>query len=74
MKLKKMKPKEYNEALEKIGLNQLAAGRVFGLSPRQAQRFALGESPITRPVAKLVKLILKRKVTVEQVTHADDDT
>jgi len=66
-----MKKREYRQAIEKLKLSQVRAGAVFGLSPRQSQRLALGESSVPPPVAKLLKLILKRKITIEDVRNAD---
>lgn len=60
----------FSKALDKLGLSVYASGKVIGLSLRQSQRVAAGESPVPRPVAKLINLILKRKITVEEATQA----
>jgi hypothetical protein len=69
-KPKPMSASHYRDAIEKLGLTQEGAGDVIGLSPRQAQRVVAGHSPVPRPVAKLITLILKRKITVEEATEA----
>jgi len=48
---------QYLEALKRLGLSHQGAGRMLGVSPRQAQRFASGESPIPPPVARLLWLM-----------------
>ncbi len=35
----------YYKALERVGLSIVGAGRLFGVHPRTAQRWALEESP-----------------------------
>lgn len=60
----------FAKALDKLGLSVYASGKVIGLSLRQAQRVAAGHSPVPRPVAKLINLMLKRKITVEEATEA----
>ena len=62
--------KDYCAALERLKLTIVGAAPVVGLSRRQVQRLAAGDSPVPRPVAKLVNLMLKRKVSVEEVTKA----
>jgi hypothetical protein len=67
---KTMSATEFSKALEKLGLSVYASGKVIGLSLRQSQRLAADESPVPRPVAKLINLMLKRKITVEEATEA----
>lgn len=47
---------EYREAIAALGLNQLAAGRVLGVTHRTAQMFA-ARGP-TAPAALAVRLLL----------------
>ena len=61
---------DFARGLSKLGLSVYASGKVIGLSLRQAQRVAAGESPVPRPVAKLLTLMLKRKITVEEAIEA----
>jgi hypothetical protein len=65
-----MKAREFAAALDRLGLSVYASGKVIGLSLRQSQRVAAGESPVPRPVAKLITLLLKKKITVEEATEA----
>lgn len=69
-KTAKMTSKEYRATIEKLGLSQIPAGSILGLSPRQSQRLANNEAPVPRPIAKLLNLITKRKVTLEDVDNA----
>ena len=65
-----MKAREFTAALDRLGLSVYASGKVIGLSLRQSQRVAAGESPVPRPVAKLITLLLKKRITVEEATEA----
>jgi len=58
------------KALDKLGLSVYASRKVIGLSLRQSQRVAAGESPVPRPVAKLINLLLKRRITVKETIEA----
>jgi hypothetical protein len=62
-----MSTSAYNAIISKMGLSQIAAGKMLGLSPRQSQRVASGESPVPLPVAKLLRLIVQRKIKPEDV-------
>jgi hypothetical protein len=52
-----MTPDEYRDAIARLGLSQVGAGRVLGVSPRTAQRFAV-EGP-TGPAARLMAVLLE---------------
>lgn len=55
-----MTAKQYLAAIEKLGLNQQAAGRWLGVSPRTAQNYAAKGPP--EPVAKLIRLVIRLKL------------
>ena len=57
-----MTAKQYRAALEKLGLTIVGAAPVLGISRRQAQRVAAGDSPVPEPIQKLLALIIKHKV------------
>jgi transcriptional regulator with XRE-family HTH domain len=67
-----MTHKQFNAALEKLGLSQLAAARMLGMHEggRQMRRYAAGEQAISVPVAKLLRLALAGKVSVEDIAEA----
>jgi hypothetical protein len=62
-----MTHKEYRAALDKLGLSQLAAGELFCVGPRTSRRWALKEARIPAAVAILLRLLLKKKITLEDV-------
>ena len=51
-----MTPDEYRAALQALGLTQVAAGRLLGVSPRTAQEYAL-KGP-SGPAAFAMRLLL----------------
>lgn len=51
---------EYSKALRALDWAVVDAAPHLGVSRRQAQRFASGESPIPGPVARLIRLLLER--------------
>ena len=55
---------QYLDALRKLGLrpHDKSTARALGLSLRQCQRIAAGESRVPGPVAKLLRLALQRHV------------
>jgi len=50
---------EYRSRIASLGLSQEGAGVWLGLSKRQGQRYATGESEIPEPVAKLLRLMAR---------------
>jgi hypothetical protein len=54
-----MTPKQYKAAIAQLGLSQERAGLFFGESPRQGQRWALGERPIPVGVIIAVTMMLE---------------
>src|SRR6266404_2033574 len=57
---------QYRILLEHLGLNVVEAGRVLGISPRQAQRYAAKDA-IPAPVAKLVRLMVVKDINPKEV-------
>lgn len=53
-----MKPAQYLAAIKRLGLSQVRAGALFGLSPRHSQRIAAGEYPVPPAVAIALQLLL----------------
>ena len=64
-----MNKREYLEALAKLGLTIVGAGPVFGLSKRHAQRYAAGDTSIPGPLAKLVRVMLARRIAPEVIAE-----
>lgn len=61
----KLTPLAYREAIERLGLSQVGASRLFGVDPRTSRRWALGELPVPRPVELALKLMLNKGVSAE---------
>jgi hypothetical protein len=59
-----MTQRQYLIALKALGLTPAAqlTARTIGLTVRQAQRIAAGESAVPGPVAKLLRLMIRRKI------------
>jgi DNA-binding transcriptional regulator YiaG len=60
-----MTTEQYNAALDKLGFNQQAAGRLFGVGKRTAGRWAQGQARIPAAVAMLLQLMVKKKLKLE---------
>jgi hypothetical protein len=60
-----MTPAKYRQALEALGLSVYAAAPILGISLRQAQRLAAGDSPVPTPIEKLIGYLLKEKGEVK---------
>lgn len=66
-----MTPKQFQAAIDRLGLSQVGAARLFGADPRTARRWALGERSVPEPVAVLLRLMLAGKITADDVkTHS----
>jgi DNA-binding transcriptional regulator YdaS (Cro superfamily) len=63
----KMTPAQFRIAIDKFGLSQTRAAEFFGYSPRQGQRWALGETEIPVAVAYLIAEMIRHKVTPEEL-------
>lgn len=62
-----MSPIQYKTAIKALGLSQERAGDWLGIGRRTSQGYALGESPVPEPVAKLLRLCVKLKLAPEDV-------
>ena len=54
-----MTPSQYKAAIKRLGLSQERAGLWLGVGKRTSQGWALGETRIPEPVAKLLRLCVK---------------
>ena len=55
-----MSQDEYRGALAQLGLAQTEVGRLLGVDPRTARRWARGEAPVPGPVEMHIRLWLER--------------
>lgn len=62
-----MTPTQFRAAIEKLGLSQEKSGLWLGLSARQGQRYATGDAEIPEPVAKLLRLVIRLKIPIDEV-------
>jgi hypothetical protein len=62
-----MTPKQYIDAIDRLGLSQRSAGRFLGVDERQSRRWVAGDSAIPESVAKLLRLMVRLKLDPEDV-------
>ena len=62
-----MTPKQYADAIDRLGLSQRAAGRFLGVGERQSRRWIAGDARIPESVAKLLRLMVLWKLKPEDV-------
>lgn len=62
-----MKGKAYEIAIKKIGLSQRKAGPFLGFGERQSRRIVAGEAEVPGGAEKLLKLMVKRGITAEDL-------
>lgn len=62
-----MTPTQYRAAIKTLGLSQEKAGDWLGIGRRTSQSYALGETRIPEPVAKLLRLTVKLKLNPEEM-------
>lgn len=53
-----MTPTQYRAAIKTLGLSQERAGDWLGIGRRTSQSYALGETRIPEPVAKLLRMTI----------------
>ena len=58
---------QFKIVIDKVGLSQEAAGLFFGRSQRTGQRWATGEYDVPDYVAKFLRLMIRYKLTPEDV-------
>jgi DNA-binding transcriptional regulator YiaG len=62
-----MTPKQYTDAIDRLGLSQRAAGAFLGVDERTSRRWVSGDSAIPESVAKLLRLMIRLKIKPEDV-------
>jgi len=65
--VKRLTPHRFRTILTKLKLTQVQAAHVLGVTARTARRYALGETPIPNPVAKLLLLMLQGVIDTKTV-------
>lgn len=62
-----MTAKQFQAAIDRLGLSQVGSARILGADPRTARRWALDERSVPAPVAILLRLMLAGKITAKDV-------
>lgn len=57
-----MTPKQYADAIERLGLSQNATARFLGIDERQSRRWIAGDARIPESVALLFRLMIRLKL------------
>lgn len=60
-----MTSQQYRDALDKLGISQVAASRLFGVGTRTSRRWALDEARVPNAVALLLQLMQKKRLKLE---------
>jgi len=53
-----MTPDQYREAIERLGLSQVAAARRLGVDARTSRRWANGERDIPAPAERFLRYLI----------------
>ena len=62
-----MTPKQYAEAIERLGLSQRGAGKFLGVDERTSRKWIAGDARIPESAAKLLRLMVQLKLKPEDV-------
>lgn len=62
-----MTPKQFQAAIDRLGLSQVAAARLIGADPRTARKWAAGDNAVPECVAILLRLLMSGKITVADI-------
>lgn len=49
---------EYRDAIERLGLSQVAAARLLGVDDRTSRRWAIGERDIPPPAERFLRYLI----------------
>jgi hypothetical protein len=60
-----MTPAQYKATIKALGLSQARAGDWLGIGRRTSQSYALGETRIPEPVAKLLRIMIELELNPE---------
>ena len=62
-----MTANQFRAALDRLGLSQLEAARLFKSNDRTVRRWAIGERSVPPTVAIMLKLMLAGKITADDL-------
>jgi DNA-binding transcriptional regulator YiaG len=58
---------QYRASIEKLGLSQRGAAAFLGVDERTSRRWALGEAQVPESVSLLLRLMIRMKLTPNDV-------
>ena len=61
-----MTPTQYRAHLDRLGLSQVGAARLFGVDPRTSRRWVAGDLAIPKAVALALRLMVAQWVTLDE--------
>jgi len=61
-----MTPDEYREAIDALGMSQLAAAKLLGVDARTSRRWASGERDIPPPASRFLQYLIATGKTGEK--------
>lgn len=64
-----MPPKQFITILVQLGLSQVAAAKMLGITDRTVRNYVAG-GPIPAPTAKLLRLALAGKISTDDIKNA----
>ena len=62
-----MTPKQYADAIGRLGLSQRAAGKFLKIGERQSRRWIAGDAAIPESAAMLLRLMIRLGIDPEEV-------
>jgi DNA-binding transcriptional regulator YiaG len=62
-----MNPAQYRAALKRLHLSQRAAGPFLGVDERTSRRWAAGQTQVPEAVAKLLRVMIRHRLTPDDV-------
>jgi len=65
-----MTPKQFSDSIERLGLTQTGAAKLFGSDPRTARRWVSGDRSVPECVAIVLRLLLAGQITTDDIESA----
>jgi DNA-binding transcriptional regulator YiaG len=65
-------PDQYRDAIEKLGLSQVAAAKLLGVDARTSRRWAIGERDVPAPAVRFLQYLIATGKTGEKAMRLLD--
>lgn len=62
-----MTPKQYQDAIDRLGLSQRKSADIVGVTERQVRKWIAGDNRIPESVARLLRLMIKHGIDPAEV-------